>query len=271
MKPSVRQRQDLWAELETAPSHNDATQSARPLWREGVRMRDRFRRTLTTPVIAVVIIVVLSLLISVSVVWAKPHEPDTNLEHTGFTTQQDLDATEQSPKSSASDMGEAPESSSTAEAPSGAEVEIVVHVVGEVKTPGLYSLPQGARVADAITAAGGELDTAYMASLNIARLLTDGEQIQVLTFEQTQSMPLDTAPDEAAPNGATENSSGQKVSINTANETELQQLPGIGPALANRIVQWREENGQFGSIDELTNVSGIGDKTLEKMREQLAL
>jgi competence protein ComEA len=125
---------------------------------------------------------------------------------------------------------------------------LYVHVVGEVLSPGMYQLPIGARLVDAVFAAGGLTEDADNASVNLARELTDGEQIIVFSISQGG---------EAA--GTT--SSGL-VSLNRAGDKELEELPGIGPALAGRIIAWREANGGFKSVQDLLKVSGIGESLL---------
>lgn len=132
-------------------------------------------------------------------------------------------------------------------APSG---EIYVHVLGAVIAPGLYQLREGDRTVDAIAAAGGFAEGADQTQLNLARIIGDGEQLVV---------PL---MGEQLPAGE---SSG-KVNLNTANAAQLETLPRVGPALAQRILDWREANGRFRSIDDLLNVSGIGTKTFEGLR-----
>ena len=125
---------------------------------------------------------------------------------------------------------------------------LYVHVVGEVKSPGMYQLPIGARLVDAVFAAGGLTEEADNASVNLARELTDGEQIIVFSISQEGEAAGSTA-------------SGL-VSLNRAGDKELEELPGIGPALAGRIVAWREANGGFKSIQDLLKVSGIGENLL---------
>ena len=133
-------------------------------------------------------------------------------------------------------------------APSG---EIYVHVLGAVLAPGLYELREGDRVVDAIAVAGGFAEGADETQLNLARLVADGEQIVV---------PLMGAP--VAPG----EQSG-KVNLNTASLEQLETLPRVGPALAQRILDWREQNGRFSAVEDLMSVTGIGDKTFEGMRE----
>ena len=125
---------------------------------------------------------------------------------------------------------------------------LYVHVVGEVKSPGMYQLPIGARLVDAVFAAGGLTEEADNASVNLARELTDGEQIIVFSISQ-----------EGQASGT--NSAGL-ISLNRAGDKELEELPCIGPALAGRIIAWREANGGFKSVQDLLKVSGIGESLL---------
>lgn len=139
---------------------------------------------------------------------------------------------------------------------------LVVHVVGQVARPGLVQLPAGARVADAITAAGGATPDADLAAVNLARPVTDGEQLRVpLPGEVVPPPPegLPTAPP-TAPAGA-------PVDLNTADAVTLEGLPGIGPVLAGRIVEHRETYGPFSSVEDLTAVSGIGPAVLARIRD----
>lgn len=132
----------------------------------------------------------------------------------------------------------------------GASATVVVHVAGAVRTPGLFTLSAGSRVDDAITAAGGATSPKALTSVNLARPLVDGEQILVGS---------------AGGSGAKE----QGVNLNTADAAALETLPGVGPVLAKRIVDWRTTNGPFRSIDELGEVSGIGDSIMAQLRSQV--
>ena len=134
--------------------------------------------------------------------------------------------------------------------------------------PGIVTLEPGARVLDAIEAAGGARETAALEALNLARIVSDGEQIDV--FNQARADEEPANPGISTDNG-TQASPGPRVSLNSADEVQLQVLPGVGPALAARIIDWRTTNGPFSTIEQLTNVSGIGEKTFEKMRDQLSL
>jgi competence protein ComEA len=134
---------------------------------------------------------------------------------------------------------------------------LYVHVVGEVQSPGMYQLPIGARLVDAVFAAGGLTEDADNASVNLARELTDGEQIIVFSISQEGQSP-----------GT--NSSGL-ISLNRAGDKELEELPGIGPALAGRIIAWREANGGFKSVQDLLKVSGIGESLLSGVVDLVTL
>jgi len=131
---------------------------------------------------------------------------------------------------------------------------VVVHVAGAVASPGIYRLHGGDRVVDAIAAAGGFAADAARDALNLARPLTDGEQL---------SVPSHTVA--AAPGGGTAPADA-RINLNTATVAELDTLPRIGPALAQRIVDWRTANGRFTSVDDLRAVPGIGDKLLQSLR-----
>ena len=150
----------------------------------------------------------------------------------------------------------------------GASGQVVVHVAGAVASPGVVTLPAGSRVADALEAAGGATADADTDQLNLARILVDGEQVRVP--HQGEDASTWAAPPGPAQDAGTGTASGL-VNINTASATELQSLPGIGEALAQRIVDYREANGPFTSIDELTEVSGIGPAKLEALRGEATL
>ncbi|MGH2740351.1 MAG: helix-hairpin-helix domain-containing protein [Actinomycetota bacterium] len=134
---------------------------------------------------------------------------------------------------------------------------IIVHVAGWVHRPGVYRLHLGDRVIDAIDRAGGPRVGADLDLLNLAALLVDAQQVYVpRRGESSSSSESGSGP------GVT-----RKININVATAEELESLPGIGEVLAQRIIDYREENGPFASVDELVNVSGIGEATLEEIRD----
>lgn len=159
-----------------------------------------------------------------------------------------------------------PEPTATPE-PSATPAPITVYVTGAVaQSESLVELPYNSRVEDAIEAAGGALETADLVSVNLADILRDGDQVHV----REQAATADPDPLEEEIILATP-SSGDIVNINTATVEELDALPGIGPAIAQRIVDHRETNGAFTSIDELDDVSGIGESILNQIREQIVI
>jgi competence protein ComEA len=133
--------------------------------------------------------------------------------------------------------------------------EIFVHVAGEVKKPGLYSLRVGSRVEDAIELAGGMTKTAFEQSVNLARMVSDGEQIVVLAKSQV----------------ASGGKSAGFISLNNATQDQLESLPGVGPSLAARIIEHRAAIGSFSDLSQLRDVSGIGEKLFAKISQQLTL
>ncbi len=134
--------------------------------------------------------------------------------------------------------------------------ELYVHVLGQVAHPGLYMLELDARVVDALAAAGGTLDDADLQSVNLARPLSDGEQLIV---------PVAGAA--AEPGEATAPVGDGLIDLNNADQAALETLPRIGPALAQRIIEWRDTNGRFQSVDDLLAVPGIGEKMLAGLAE----
>lgn len=138
---------------------------------------------------------------------------------------------------------------------------VVLHVHGAVAEPGIVELPLGSRVVDAIAAARGPSDDADLGAVNLARIVADGEQLYVPRVGEVPPSSV---------TGAGPDAQG-RVNINTADAAALETLAGVGPALAARIIAWREQNGPFRSVDELIAVSGIGAKTLDGMRDQVTV
>ena len=149
-------------------------------------------------------------------------------------------------------------SSPSAPPSSGEHTDVVVYVSGAVASPGVLTLPSTSRVIDAITAAGGATPEADLESINLARILVDGEQIRVGVAGES--------PPPASSAAGTAAGTGTCVRLATANEAELQTLPGIGPALAARIISYRSTHPRLSSVDELDDVPGIGPSLIEKIR-----
>ena len=151
--------------------------------------------------------------------------------------------------------------------------EVTVSVVGLVHQPGLVTLGAGARIADALSAAGGPLDGADLVGLNMARRVGDGEQIVVGLSSPLGAPPAMgssiTSPTGATPSpqaGEKGSAAGELVDLNTATVEQLDALPGVGPVTAAAIVAWRDANGSFAGVDQLGEVEGIGPARLEKLR-----
>ncbi|MFC5752698.1 helix-hairpin-helix domain-containing protein [Actinomadura rugatobispora] len=143
--------------------------------------------------------------------------------------------------------------------------QVVVHVYGKVRRPGVVSLPSGSRVADAIKATGGVRPGAATGSLNLARKLVDGEQIPVgVRAPQPAQAAGPTNPSPSS--GAAAPGTAGPLDLNSATVEQLDQLPGVGPVLAQRIVDYRTQHGAFRSVDQLQEVSGIGSRRFADLR-----
>jgi competence protein ComEA len=160
--------------------------------------------------------------------------------------------------------GLSPPAAAPTATPAAAPTAVVVDVVGAVRRPGLYRLAQGARIADAVSRAGGATPKADLALINLAAPLADGEQVVV---------PKRGAGGLAAPAGAGSSAgapSGGPVHLSTATLEQLDSLPGIGPVTAQKILDYRQEHGAFTSVDELDAVPGIGPARLDELKDLVA-
>ena len=136
-------------------------------------------------------------------------------------------------------------------------LDVVVNVVGDVRRPGLVTLTAGSRVADAIAGAGGATKQESIGMLNLAARVIDGQQIVVLPEVNSLSQS-------GAAGGAT---TGGKINLNSATESQLDELPGVGPVMAGRIIQWRTEHSHFSTVEELQEVPGIGPKVFANLAD----
>ena len=154
---------------------------------------------------------------------------------------------------------------------------IVVHITGAVKNKGILRLPEGSRISDAIEAAGGETKEADLDSINLAYTLEDGKKIYIPSQEdkenneQKQYITTESGDTTNIKENSKIEGENEKVNINTANQSELETLPGIGSSLASRIIEYREQNGKFNSIEELKNVKGIGDAKFEDLKNSATI
>ena len=144
------------------------------------------------------------------------------------------------------------------------EKPVIVHITGAVPRPGVYALPQGARVQDAISAAGGFLAEAEKSEINLARLIEDGEKFDVPYIEGVS--PILPTPGATVVAATTE-----LININTASLSELDTLPRIGPTTAQKIIDYREQHGPFLNIEDIVNVSGIGPVTYELIKDMITV
>lgn len=182
---------------------------------------------------------------------------------TVFGNQKEVDEEQTVSEKSAGETTGIPEKREAQEA--APEETVQVYICGAVASPGVYTLPGGSRVVQAVEAAGGFLPDAEEKILNLARKIEDGEQITVWTREEAENMESTETPQQNT--GGTEQASGSgKVNLNTAGKEELMTLSGIGESRADAIIAYREANGPFGSIEEIMNIEGIKGKMFEKIR-----
>ena len=160
--------------------------------------------------------------------------------------------------------------------------KIMVYITGEVKNPGIYELEENSRIKDVIEKAGGLKETADITDINLATILQDEDKITIPSKEENKQEKQNTEKIQSNKQSKTTeksqnttsistNTTGKnqntKVNINTATQTELETLPGIGPSTASKIVSYRKENGKFKSIEEIKKVNGIGESKYKKIKE----
>ena len=148
--------------------------------------------------------------------------------------------------------------------------DMTVYVTGAVNRPGIVTVAAESRVVDAVNACGGLLPTADAENINMAQSLKDGQQVRVPEKEAAASTGI--TPDKSVPAGAkAANTANGKVNINTADEAALDTLPGVGPAMAKRIIEYRMTEGMFQSIEDIKKVRGIGEAKFEKMKDKISI
>ncbi len=159
-----------------------------------------------------------------------------------------------------------PDGAPEATVPATTPVTVTVHVAGQVRSPGVYAVPSGGRVADAVVAAGGTAAEADVEQLNLAARVSDGERVYVPKKGESVPAVAGPAPASAAGGGAKGGAPAGPVDLNTATAEQLEALPGVGPATSKAILAYRSSHGRFRSVTELLEVPGIGPAKLEALR-----
>lgn len=156
-----------------------------------------------------------------------------------------------------------------AETSSVLDEQIVIHIAGQVVNPGIVKLKDGARIVEAIEAAGGITADANLEKINLAYILEDGMKVYIPSINDEEENNYVTT----SSNGISSNSSSSKqnlkININTASVEDFEQIPGIGSSIASRIVEYRKENGKFATIEDIKNVSGIGDSKFNNIKNYI--
>lgn len=154
--------------------------------------------------------------------------------------------------------------------------KVVVHVIGEVNNPGVVTLDEGSRIIDAINLAGGKTEEADLSKINLAYVIEDGTQIYIPrineNLNETELISSDAGKGVIINSSSVEEENVEtKVNINTANKEKLMNLPGIGETTAQRIIEYREQNGKFKKIEDLQNVSGIGEAKYNNLKDKITI
>lgn len=151
---------------------------------------------------------------------------------------------------------------------------IIVHITGEVKNPGVVQVKEGSRIKDVIEAAGGMTEFANVNKVNLAYEVSDGQKIYIPNISdvlnEKQEIISVTSGENVIVDG-TESNNNSKVNINTATQTELETLTGIGPSIASKIIEYRMDNGKFNSIEEIKNVSGVGEAKYKNIEDEICV
>lgn len=244
----------------------------------------RLRVLISRSAVIVLVIGALSW-ISISLIFNPAPEPPAGVQSVALSSApKPPDSKDSAQVASDTDPDSSVAIPSTAESPgdgaAGAK-KLIIHIIGAVNRPGVYELPTGSRVRDAVASAGGLRPNAAPENINLAANLADGQQVRIPKRGEkpigiTEPLVAEGAPPSATggsgePEGPEQVSrtTGAKINVNTAPGAELQVLPGIGPALAQRIIDFRQSNGPFASLTELDGVSGIGPALLGKIRDRV--
>lgn len=167
--------------------------------------------------------------------------------------------------------GNLPDSSGRPEGQQEAQTEYAVYICGEVKHPGVYRFTQAARVCDVVDAAGGFTKNAAAASVNQARYITDGEQIEILSRRQLQKSNGQTQGNSSPENSNSMIQDSGKINLNTATEAELMTLSGVGQSKAKAVIDYRTQNGLFGAIEDIMQVPGIKEGVFNQIKDSITV
>ena len=154
---------------------------------------------------------------------------------------------------------------------------VIIHITGSVKNPGIVKLKEGSRIEDAIESAGGLTENADITKVNLAYVVEDGTKIKIPSASEEDIGDEDIIDSKSGDNIIIEenavpsNNSPQTINVNKATEKEFETLPGIGPSLASKIIEYRNQNGKFESIEDIKNVNGIGDNKYEKIKDLITV
>lgn len=164
------------------------------------------------------------------------------------------------------------------------EEQVIVHITGSVKKPGIVKLKQGSRIEDAIQSAGGLTENADISKVNLAYVLEDGIKIRIPSLDEEgieekeiliegsgENIVQETEKDTNIKENMNSKNTNKTININKATETELETLPGIGGSLASRIIEYREKNGKFSNIEDIKNVSGIGESKYDSIKNLISV
>lgn len=154
--------------------------------------------------------------------------------------------------------------------------KIVIYVTGAVNKEGIYEVDENSRIADAIEIAGGLTENANIKNINLAYTIEDGMKIHIPTINENQNLEQDDTEncitrEDSSSADLNKNSSAKKININTATQSELEKIPGVGSATAIKIMEYRKENGKFKSIEDIKNVNGIGESKFLKMQQYIEI
>lgn len=148
---------------------------------------------------------------------------------------------------------------------------IKIHIAGEVRNSGIIELESGSRISDAIEKAGGITERANLDEVNLAYCLEDGQKLYIPSIEEKEVNYITEDNGENIIQETKSSSAGKIVNINKADKEDLETIPGVGPSMAEKIINYRTENGDFSSVEDLKNVSGIGEKKFESMKEYISV